>query len=302
MSAKKTNESTSPATDLRKLKILMLHGYTQSGPQFRSKTRALEKALSKAFPPPPRTPHKPLPGSLPQFPGGVQLIYPTGPIKLRPADIPGFDASALQSAASEGGKGEEPDAWAWWKKSDAPDGLYEGLEEGLETVRQTIEEAGGVDGVIGFSQGAALAGLVASLLEPGRASAFPSSPAAPSFQFPSSWTTLIAALPQPQLKFAVSYSGFYAPHAAYAPFYEPKIATRFLHVIGSLDSVVQEERSEGFVERCADREGVLHPGGHFVPVGKDFAGVLVGFLRDVLSKQERKGSEDERLEDTNVPL
>ncbi|OWP03929.1 hypothetical protein B2J93_177 [Marssonina coronariae] len=300
MSAEQKGESTSPAADLRKLKILMLHGYTQSGPQFHSKTRALEKALSKAFPPPPRAPHKPLPGSLPLYPGGVQLIYPTGPIKLHPADIPGFDASALQSATE--GEKEEPDAWAWWKKSDTPDGLYEGLEEGLETVRRAIEEVGGVDGVIGFSQGAAFAGLVASLLEPGRASAFPSSPSAISLPYPPSWATLIATLPQPQLKFAVSYSGFYAQHAAYAPFYEPRIATRFLHVIGSLDSVVEEQRSEGFVERCADREKVVHPGGHFVPVGKEFAGVLVGFLRDVLSKQAEGGEEDERLEDAGVPL
>ncbi|KAF2757402.1 alpha/beta-hydrolase [Pseudovirgaria hyperparasitica] len=32
------------------LKILMLHGFTQSGPLFRAKTRALEKNLQKAFP------------------------------------------------------------------------------------------------------------------------------------------------------------------------------------------------------------------------------------------------------------
>merc|ERR1712230_47541 len=96
-------------------------------------------------------------------------------------------------------------------------------------------------------------------------------------------------LPQPPLKFAISYSGFYAPDATYAPFYEPKIKTRFLHVIGSLDSVVEEERSQGLVERCEDKVKVVHPGGHFVPVGKEYAGVLVGFLRHRRREETGRG-------------
>ncbi|KFY21985.1 hypothetical protein V493_06933, partial [Pseudogymnoascus sp. VKM F-4281 (FW-2241)] len=49
--------SASPALpQQRALKILMLHGYTQSGASFHAKTRALEKALDKAFPAAPSTP------------------------------------------------------------------------------------------------------------------------------------------------------------------------------------------------------------------------------------------------------
>lgn len=62
-----------------------LTGYTQSGTSFHAKTKALEKALSKAFPavpendPNPSRQHARPPGSLAEFPGGVQLIYPTAP-------------------------------------------------------------------------------------------------------------------------------------------------------------------------------------------------------------------------------
>ncbi|KAG4415009.1 hypothetical protein IFR04_011830, partial [Cadophora malorum] len=53
MSGKKANGAATPTAGdngLRKLKILMLHGYTQSGPLFHAKTRALEKLLTKSFP------------------------------------------------------------------------------------------------------------------------------------------------------------------------------------------------------------------------------------------------------------
>ncbi|KAH7333131.1 serine hydrolase-domain-containing protein [Rhexocercosporidium sp. MPI-PUGE-AT-0058] len=287
MSEKTANEEA--ATDRRgprKLKILMLHGYTQSGPLFHAKTRALEKLLTKSFPPPPRAPHKPLPGTLPSYPGGIQLIYPTAPIRLHPADIPGFDLSALQGDATEKEK-EESDAWGWWKKDDS--GVYVGLDEGLETIRKAIEETGGIDGVIGFSQGASAAALVASLLEPDRESSFQSHSAnhPSSFKYPPSWSKMRKELPQAPLKFAVSYSGFYAPDEAYTAFYNPKIKTRFLHVIGSLDSVVEEERSLGLMERCEDATRV------------EYAGVLAGFLRDVLV---REGKEEEGVEDMDVPF
>src|SRR5689334_12835867 len=101
------SEQTAP----RPLKILMLHGYTQSGPLFRAKTRALEKNLSKAFP------------------QGVQLEYPTAPLRLSPADLP--DASTVA------GEDDVPEAFAWWRRCDPAPGaapvapehaLYDGFE------------------------------------------------------------------------------------------------------------------------------------------------------------------------------
>lgn len=44
-------------------------GFTQSGEKFHAKTRALEKALVKAFP-------------------GTKLVYPTAPIELKENELP----------------------------------------------------------------------------------------------------------------------------------------------------------------------------------------------------------------------
>lgn len=109
----------------RKLRILMLHGYTQSGPLFHAKTKALEKSLSKAFP------AAPAPGHLATHPGGISLHYPTAPIKLETHDIPGFDGANVQQEGSE--------AYGWWRrKGDGEPFTYEGIERGLETIAMGV--------------------------------------------------------------------------------------------------------------------------------------------------------------------
>lgn len=170
-------------------------------------------------------------------------------------------------------------------------------------IRDAIKGMGGIDGVIGFSQGAGAAVLVASLLEDSRETAFSSvrskDPAA--YRYPEGWKEMKNELKQGPLNFCVSYSGFYAPHEAYKAFYEPEIKTPVLNVIGSLDSVVEEWRSKGLVERCSEgaRKVIYHPGGHFVPVGKDMAGVLTGFIKNCC---EVKKVEEEGVEDMDVPF
>ncbi|EPE32117.1 alpha/beta-Hydrolase [Glarea lozoyensis ATCC 20868] len=293
----------------RKLKILMLHGFTQSGPLFRAKTRALEKLLIKAFPPSkPSTSPSTKPSTPPNpYPGGVTLIYPTGPIRLQPADIPGFSVSDASGDARE--------AWAWWVKSnfsaashpgvEEKDVEYSGLAEGLGVIRDCIKDNGGVDGVIGFSQGGCASLFVASLLNPGRAAAFraQNKSGSDALKFLEGWEDLQRFQEEKVggLKFAVSYSGFYAPSSLYSAFYSPPISTPSLHFVGSLDSVVEESRVLGLVERCEEgtRRVVYHPGGHFVPIGKEMAGVLVGFVRECVMP---KVVEEEGVEGMDVPF
>lgn len=161
---------------------------------------------------------------------------------------------------------------------------------------------GGIDGVIGFSQGAGAAAFVASLLEDGREQVFDKlrEKDASSCEYPEGWREMKKEVGQGPLKFAVCYSGFYAPHEAYRAFYEPVIETPLLNVIGSLDSVVDEARSTGLVERCSEksRRVVYHPGGHFVPIGKDMAGVLLGFIKECCEVKKV----EESVEDMDVPF
>lgn len=291
----------------RKLKILMLHGYTQSGPLFHAKTRALEKNLDKAFPAAPK------PGHLPNYPGGVELVYPTAPIKLSISDIPGYDVDGAKT------DNEDPEAYAWWRrKGDAEPYRYEGMEIGFERIAEVIKEKGPFDGAIGFSQGAAAAGLIASLLESGRREAFEKAQPKGGMRYPESFekdTGYMTDVIQEPLKFAVSYSGFgAATNDLYQAFYEPKIKTPMLHFLGSVDTVVEESRSLRLVDACVTGRGVdggvarvvYHPGGHFLPSSqKQYVAALVAFIREVVGG-EPEGSlgnkKEESVEDMDMPF
>lgn len=291
----------------RTLKLLMLHGYTQSGHLFEIKTKALKKSLEKAFPASPK------PGFLPDFPGGIELHYPTGPLKLSYSDIPGNPADFDGDAAAK----EDPEAYGWWRRKDMPQGqdqlVYDGLETGLQSIADCIKSSGPFDGVLGFSQGAAATALVASLLEDGRKEAFAAAEKKGGMPFPSSFLGEDGeGSVQPPMKFAVSYSGFAAlPSDLYQAFYEPKIATAMTHFIGSVDTVISEERCLLLADTCVGgRDGVVgklprvvyHPGGHFLPSSqKPYVAALIAFIRETVEGEGGR-KEEESVEDMDMPF
>ncbi|KAF5861136.1 hypothetical protein ETB97_000576 [Aspergillus alliaceus] len=277
------------------LKLLMLHGYTQSGPLFHAKSRALIKHLTKAFPL-----------------HDVSATYPTGPLRLNPADIPGYEPTQEPST-------EPLEAYGWFRRSNtANPPEYLGLEDGLATIAKVMAEEGPFDGVIGFSQGAAMAAMVVSLLEDGRKEAFARflDPVVASegkgeaeevvggVSFPKSFE----GLAHPPFKFALCYSGFRSPGARYRGFYEsPAVQTPILHVLGSLDAVVEESRSKALVAACAgnpEKEGkvVWHPGGHFLPSQRPYLDAAVRFIREQLEGGAKKDAEEEDVNDMDLPF
>lgn len=261
----------------------MLHGYTQNGPLFHAKTKAMEKFLQKVFP-------------------GVQLSYPTGPLRLKPSDVPGIDPSSLQSDSAD-----TSEYFGWWRRADnsnPPE--YVGLEDGLTVVANTLAAEGPFDGVVGFSQGACLAAMVASLLEgESRKQAFKSAQSKSPYgiEYPSSF----ANLNHPPLKFCISYCGFASPGPRYAGFYEsPYIQTPMCHINGSLDSVVEESRTETLITAAGGRDKtqvVMHPGGHFVPSGKQYLEVVGAFIKSKISGKSHEAlKEEESVENMDVPF
>jgi fermentation-respiration switch protein FrsA (DUF1100 family) len=262
----------------------MLHGYTQSGPLFQAKTGALRKTLQKAFP------------------SGCDLVYPTAPLRLTPAD-------ETFLGNNEGDEKEEIDAWAWWRrKGEGEPYTYDGLDVGLGKIAEVLKTEGPFDGVIGFSQGGACAGMVASLLEPGRREAFEAKTAEGGMEFPGSFIDADGqGVVHAPLKFAVSYSGFAARGKnPYHAFYEPKIRTKMLHFLGTQDVVVEEARSLALVEACESKEYkyvVYHPGGHFLPsTQKASVNALIGFIKEVMQGEEGNKKEEESVEDMDVPF
>jgi Serine hydrolase (FSH1) len=270
-----------PPNGSQPLKILMLHGYTQSGPLFRAKTRALEKSLQKAYP-------------------GSTLSYPTGPLRLKPSDVPGFDPSTVV-------ENDDFESYGWWRRSNTADPPeYLGIENGLSEIAKTLTAEGPFDGVAGFSQGAALAAMISSLLEgQKREDAFYNyhSQSSLSIPFPQS----LHNIQHPPMKFCILYSGFVAPGERYRAFYDPHISTPSCHFIGSLDSVVEESRCRALVDAFGGEpkaQLVFHPGGHFLPSSKQFLDVLVSFICRVLKLEGHNVIQrhEDPVEDMDMPF
>ncbi|KAJ6133776.1 Serine hydrolase FSH [Penicillium sp. IBT 18751x] len=235
------------------MKILMIHGARQSGELFQAKIQALEKMIQRAL-----GPHQPR---------GADFVYPTAPFSLGSPD----GTSELRGRHG---------AWTWFQ-SDAIDEIYLGLEGGLNSIGSILKDSGPFDGVVGFSEGAAAAAMVASLLEENRQDSFAQLEAEDGLPYPAYFATL----GHPPLKFVVSISGYAASHPAYRAFYSPSIRTPTLHFLGSMDSVVDESASMRLVESCQEPENekkpivIWHAGGHIVPSGKRELAAVAHFIK-----------------------
>ena len=141
----------------------------------------------------------------------------------------------------------------WWNAAEvaerpAVSKTYVGLEESLALARQTLQEHGPFDGLLGFSQGATLGALLCLA---------PSSP------------------PLPPLRFAVLVSGFMPRDPALEPL---RVPLPSLHVMGEHDQLVAAASSRRLSDCFAGATIHSHEGGHLVPSSADFRALLKDFV------------------------
>lgn len=207
----------------RPLRLLALHGYRQSERRFRQRTGALRKDLR----------------------GRAELVA--------------FDAPHLVPGGEEDGAddGDDPPRGWWFSRPgafEAREAAEEpaGLDEALAAVAEALAERGPFDGLLGFSQGAALAAMVCAL----RARGDPRFPVA----------------------FAILVAGFASRAPAHGHFYREPIALPTLHVVGEADAVIAAPLSLELAQSFVEPVVVTHPGGHFVPVGAPQKKAYLDFL------------------------
>ncbi|XP_015501870.1 esterase OVCA2 [Parus major] len=195
--------------EARPLRLLALHGYRQSARRLRQRTGALRKALR----------------------GRAELLIIDAP-------------HPLPAAAEDDPDGDDPPR-GWWFSGP---GTFEageaaaapvGLDESLSTVAAALAEHGPFDGLLGFSQGAALAAMVCAL----RARGDP--------RFP--------------VTFAVLVAGFASRSPAHGHFYREPIALPTLHIVGDTDAVIAAALSRELARCFVEPVILTHPGGHFIP-------------------------------------
>lgn len=165
------------------------------------------------------------------------------------AYVPKGAAAAAVSGMSAADKAATSDGnLCWWNATDDPDTMiYEGLEESLKCVDDMCRERGPFHGLLGFSQGGSLAGIVARLQ-------LQQHPLVSHCRF----------------EFFISISGFACrdvrPEFNMSHGCEHEgglLAVPSYHIWGEADTLVENNRSRAMSEWFIDPVVKTHGGGHF---------------------------------------
>ncbi|KAJ7905146.1 FSH1-domain-containing protein [Mycena leptocephala] len=199
----------------------------------------------------------------------IDFVFVDGPKILQPVDLVGATPGATSTATTLDALGAseaiEPntESRAWWTWNNTRSNAL-GLPESLALLRDVLKTRT-FDGVLGFSQGAALAALLAALLE-----------------HPHAYSPFLidGQPPHPPFKFCVAVSGFRLSEPIADAIYGTSFATPTLHIIGRNDIIVIEERSQSLVKISANARVEEHDGGHFVPSKGNWRKFLAAYLLD----------------------
>lgn len=143
-------------------------------------------------------------------------------------------------------------SFGWWQ-----DG-FTGWEESRDALLDLLRTQR-FHGLFGFSQGAAMTGLLAAVLQaPGHDS---------------------AEGHDRQVDFAVMVGGFTSNLAEHAHLFTTPIRLPSLHVIGRSDTIVAPRDSHALAARFGDPELLEHPDGHIVPASDSATRRIAQFIR-----------------------
>ena len=138
--------------------------------------------------------------------------------------------------------------FGWWHEG------FDGWERTRDWAIELVCGGPRIDGIFGFSQGAALTGLLTAVQESGIAP--------PEFRF----------------DFAIMVGGFTSDQPRHTEMLQHKLTTPSVHVIGRSDVVIPRKDSLRLADRFANPLIIEHPGGHIVPGNDAVAGPIAHFL------------------------
>ena len=139
-----------------------------------------------------------------------------------------------------------------------------GFDTSLQLIRKTLEEQGPFDGLMGFSQGAAFAAILALMDD-------------------------LKNQPQPPFKFCMLFAPFMSCCSKHRSYFDEKTTSKAkipsLFVVGNGDQVVDPRRSEALLAFFERPHLIHHDGGHYVPATGKQKQSYLEFLQARLSEK-----------------
>lgn len=242
-------------------RFLCLPGYFQGGQVFAEKTSEFRKILTK-------------------YPG-YEIDYLDPPIVIPRKECLSFSIGATEEAAEKKWKQlvarNTNRCWGDWQ-----DGIYKLFEESYAYVVNHIKQNGPYDGIIGFSQGAAMAALVASSthltgLEAFKVAVLFSGYAFTVANFPVSEEEMTELFEHYAVRTTLNekYVRLYSNRGS--------MKTSVITVYGTEDGVVPPVRSQFLASLYGDKSTIfVHDGGHYVPKKKQILDPIVEKIRSAV--------------------
>ena len=200
-----------PSTSTPKLKVLCLHGYAQNAQILRDRSGGFRRALKKS-----------------QF----EMHYVDGPY------------GCTKDGERESVADADPLRRAWWRGSSAQQS-YVGWQQTRDELVELWQREQ-FDAVLGFSQGAGAAAMLAAELRPA---------------------------------FAILIAGFVPnDRTAARRLLGGSIDVPSLHVYGEADELVEPARSHVLADCFSDANIIMHEGRHCIPSGAAVRKQVVAFL------------------------
>ncbi|KAJ3131194.1 hypothetical protein HK100_006668 [Physocladia obscura] len=231
-------------------RILCLHGYAQNEQVFRKRSAVLRKDLEKI---------------------GVELVYATAPHTAPPPDQEADTMTEAERSLRHGVQKPEEVLRGWWLSNIDKTGQI-GYAESIHSLKAIWAAQGPFDGILGFSQGAALAPLLVSELAfASKQSDFAASQfALPKFMIIVSGFISVAVKNLADANVPVAdVSGVQDSILDAWP--EGKIPISSMHVIGNGDVWVVPRESHALAARFVERSRLIveHDGGHYIPTSAE---------------------------------
>ncbi|KAJ6006621.1 hypothetical protein N7451_004565 [Penicillium sp. IBT 35674x] len=230
-----------------KFRILMLHGFATSSSEFQAKSSRITKRITELL----------IPEILHEFPDGIEFLYPDGPWIVEPPVGFGEDENNTEQASSQDNAGIP--FRAWWYGRDTVN-KYRGIELSLSSLAKYIHGRP-IHAIIGFSQGASLAGMICSILEsknnPDKIAAIRSQ------NLPVDEYLLLPG--QQRLRFLIGLGGYCGTLKYYGSLYRWPMQTPSCHTIAEFDAIVDHCLTLQYAHQFCSFELVHYYGYHYTP-------------------------------------
>ncbi len=198
-------------------KIICLHGYAMTSAWLQSWLDQIQHQLGDDY----------------------QLLYPQGPIACPAEEVRAMIARFnIPLPETRIGKGKN---WCWYRADETQPPRYRQIEETLAYLTEYFAQHGTIDGVIGWSQGAAMTAILAALRQQSQERNF-------------------------RFNWAILCGGFLPGDSRYQPLFERPLNLPTLHVVGKKEPALMKTQAHKLQTAFLNAERLDTPCDHIMPV------------------------------------